>query len=56
MKTMSRMKNTLGRANGSSEIVKEKVSKLEDTVMKTIQNETKKNCKKRKKIASLSLR
>lgn len=47
MKTMSRMKNTLGRANGSSKIVKEKVSKLEDTVMKTIQNETEKTIAKK---------
>lgn len=39
---MCRMKNTLARTNGRSDIAKEKVSELKDTAMETIQNETEK--------------
>lgn len=39
---MCRMKTTLDRTNGRSDIAKEKGSELKDTAVETIQNETEK--------------
>lgn len=52
--TVSKMKNTMTMTSGRSDIAEENVSELEDKAMETIQNETEKNLKKRKKRVSLS--
>ena len=59
MKTVvSKMKNTLSRTNGRSDLTKEKVSELERTAMETIQNEVereKKNLRKKKEKVTFEL-
>lgn len=52
--TVSKMKNTMTMTSGRSDIAEENVSELEHKAMETIQNETEKNLKKRKKRVSLS--
>lgn len=52
---MSEMKNTLDEIDGSVHVAEEKISKLKDTAVQTIQTETQRKKPEKKFRASLSV-